>query len=71
MSENTPTMEKATATPAEEVTSHPEDLSDGEAEAVVGGTGSSGGGGYTQQQYDQWEKQGTADRSDHGPGSGE
>ena len=42
-------------------------MSDDEAAHVVGGTGSS----YTPQQYDNWEAQGTADRSQHGPGSGE
>lgn len=49
----------------------PQPLDDAEAAQVVGGTGSSSEGGFTQEQYDQWESQGTANRSGHGPGSGE
>ena len=41
-------------------------LDDEELKSVVGGTGN-----YSQQQYDEWENQGPADRSQHGPGSGE
>ena len=44
----------------------PRPLTKDEAEAVVGGTGD-----YSQEQYDKWENQGPADRSGHGPGSGE
>ena len=44
----------------------PKPLDDEEAKGVVGGTGN-----YSQEQYDNWEGQGPADRSGHGPGSGE
>jgi len=40
-------------------------ITDEEAKGAVGGAR------FTQAQYDRWNRMGPADRSNHGPGSGE